>query len=138
MRYAGDVDPTEAWKMLSEDAGAVLVDVRTQAEWNFVGIPDLSGIGKTPALVQWQDYPAMSQNPDFVAAVAEAVPDKDAPVLFLCRSGVRSRAAAIAMTAAGYRHCYNVSDGFEGNPDAGRHRGQVGGWKVAGLPWVQN
>lgn len=138
MSYAGDVDPTEAWKMLSEDERAVLVDVRTRAEWDFVGVPDLSGIGKRTVLVQWQVYPSMAQNPDFVAEVAGAVPDKDAQILFLCRSGARSRAAAMLMTAAGYRRCYNVADGFEGNADAARHRSRVGGWKVAGLPWVQN
>lgn len=137
MSYAGDVDPTEAWKMLTESEQATLVDVRSRAEWSFVGIPDLSGIGKRPLLIEWQTYPSMAQNPDFVASLGAAQPDKDAPMLFLCRSGGRSRAAAIAMTAAGFRRCYNISDGFEGNPDAARHRGQVGGWKVAGLPWVQ-
>lgn len=138
MSYAGDVDPTEAWKMLSQSEQATLVDVRTEAEWGYVGVPDLSGIGKQPLFLQWQVFPTMTPNPNFVAALAEARPDKDAPLLFLCRSGARSRAAAVAMTAAGYRHCYNVSDGFEGNADVARHRGQVAGWKASGLPWVQD
>jgi rhodanese-related sulfurtransferase len=138
MSYAGDVDPTEAWKMLSEDERATLVDVRTRAEWSYVGVPELSGIGKRPLLLEWQTYPAMTANPDFVASLARAVPDKDTPLLFLCRSGARSRAAAVAMTAAGYRRCYNVANGFEGNPDAARHRGQIAGWKAAGLPWAQD
>lgn len=138
MSYAGDVDPTEAWKMLSLSEQATLVDVRSQAEWSFVGTPDLSAINKRPLLLQWQVFPTMMQNPDFVTALGAAQPDKDAPLLFLCRSGARSRAAAIAMTAAGYRHCYNVADGFEGAADAARHRGQTAGWKASGLPWVQD
>jgi rhodanese-related sulfurtransferase len=137
MSYAGDVDPTEAWKMLTESEQATLVDVRSQAEWSFVGVPELSGAGKRPLFIEWQTFPAKSQNPDFVAALAAAQPDKDAPMLFLCRSGGRSRAAAMAMTAAGYRRCYNVADGFEGNPDAAQHRGQVAGWKAVRLPWIQ-
>lgn len=137
MSYAGDVDPTEAWKILSDSEKAALVDVRSEAEWNFVGTPDLSSIGKRPLLLQWQIFPTMMQNPDFVTALAATVPDKDAPLLFLCRSGARSRAAAAAMTAAGYARCYNIADGFEGNPDASRHRGQLAGWKASGLPWMQ-
>src|SRR5690606_10465158 len=94
MSYAGDVDPTEAWKMLSEDPAAALVDVRSQAEWSFVGVPDLSGIGKQPVLLQWQVYPAMTQNPDFVTDLTAVLPGKEDAILFLCRSGARSRAAA--------------------------------------------
>lgn len=138
MSYAGDVDPTEAWKMLSQSEQATLVDVRTEAEWGFVGVPDLSAVGKQPLFLQWQVFPTMTPNPNFTATLAEALPDKDAPLLFLCRSGGRSRAAAVAMTAAGYRHCYNVADGFEGSADAAGHRGQMAGWKASGLPWVQD
>jgi rhodanese-related sulfurtransferase len=138
MSYAGDVDPSEAWKRLSENAEARLVDVRSQAEWSFVGVPDLSGAGKRTLFLQWQVYPAMAQNQAFVDELAKAVPDKDTPLYFICRSGGRSRAAAMAMTAAGYRHCYNVADGFEGGPDGSRHRGRIAGWKAAGLPWIQD
>lgn len=138
MSYSGDVDPTEAWKLLSESEQAVLVDVRSQAEWSLVGVPDLSGIGKRPLFLQWQIYPAMTQNRDFVDELATAVPDRDTPLYFICRTGGRSRAAAIAATAAGYRRCYNVANGFEGNPDAARHRGRVAGWKAAGLSWIQD
>lgn len=135
--YAGDVDVSVAWEAVKSDPNAVLVDVRTKAEWNFVGIPDLSEAGKEPVLVEWQIYPSMEANPEFVDSVRAAVSDPQAPVYFLCRTGGRSRAAAIAMTGAGYAHCYNVSDGFEGPHDGHRHRGTSLGWKASGLPWVQ-
>jgi rhodanese-related sulfurtransferase len=80
----------------------------------------------------------MTVNPDFPNRLAETVPSRTTPLLFLCRSGARSRAAAMALTAEGYSRCFNIAEGFEGNLDANRHRGQVGGWKAAGLPWVQD
>ena len=135
--YAGDVAPATAWRILSEHRNAVLVDVRTRAEWNYVGVPDLGTLAKEPALIEWQSFPSMQPNPEFVAALSSALPEKDAPLLFLCRSGVRSAAAAKAMTAAGYSTCLNVADGFEGPLDAQAKRGMAGGWKVAGLPWRQ-
>jgi rhodanese-related sulfurtransferase len=135
--YAGDVAPATAWKILSERKDAVLIDVRTRAEWNFVGLPDLSGLDKKPALVEWQVFPTMQPNPEFAATLLSAVADKSAPLLFLCRSGARSAAAAKAMTAAGYSTCLNVADGFEGPLDAQARRGAAGGWKAEGLPWRQ-
>ena len=135
--YAGDVAPTTAWKILSERKDAVLIDVRTRAEWNYVGLPDLETLAKKPALLEWQVFPSMQPNPEFVAALAAALPDKATPLLFLCRSGARSAAAAKAMTAAGYSTCFNVADGFEGPLDAQAKRGAAGGWKAAGLPWRQ-
>jgi len=135
--YAGDVAPTTAWKILSERKDAVLVDVRTRAEWNDVGLPDLEKLAKKPALLEWQVFPSMQPNSEFVSALAGALPDKETPLLFLCRSGVRSAAAAKAMTAAGYSTCFNVADGFEGPLDAQAKRGAAGGWKAAGLPWRQ-
>jgi len=135
--YAGDLRPAEAWKLLDEDRDAVLVDVRTDAEWRFVGLPDLAGLGKEVLLAQWQFFPDGRPNPAFPQDAAEAGLAKGRPVLFLCRSGVRSRAAAIAMTQLGYGPCYNVAEGFEGDKDAEGHRGSVGGWKRAGLPWRQ-
>ena len=138
MSYAGDLKPTEAWKLLTENRGAQLVDVRTRPEWMFVGLPDLTSLGRCPVLQSWQVFPGMEIDANFTAELTDQLADKDAPLLFICRSGGRSRAAAQAMTAAGYRHCYNVSEGFEGNPDAERHRGKTGGWKAAGLPWVQD
>ena len=135
--YAGDVTPAAAWKILSEDKAAVLVDVRTRAEWNYVGLPDLEKLAKKPALIEWQAFPSMQPNPEFVAALSAVLPDKAAPLLFICRSGARSAAAAKAMTAAGYSTCFNVADGFEGPLDAQAKRGAAGGWKATGLPWRQ-
>ena len=135
--YAGDVAPAMAWKILGDLNGAVLVDVRTRPEWSYVGLPDLEALAKKPALVEWQVFPGMQVNPDFVTALSGAVADKDVPLLFLCRSGVRSAAAAKAMTAAGYSRCLNVTDGFEGPLNAEAKRGSAGGWKAARLPWRQ-
>ncbi len=137
MSYAGDLKPTDAWKLLAEDKKAQLVDVRTRPEWMFVGVPDLNSLGKRTMLQSWQNFPAMDVDANFTATVAQQIPDREAPILFLCRSGARSRAAAAAMTQQGYRKCYNVAEGFEGNLDGERHRGKVGGWKAAGLPWAQ-
>lgn len=138
--YAGDVAPQEAWRVLGADPRAVLVDVRTRAEWSFVGVPDLSGAGKEPVLLEWQQFPSMAQNAGFAADLAAALgaDRRDAPVFFLCRSGARSKAAAIAMSQAGFTRCFNVVGGFEGDLDGGRHRGGRNGWKAADLPWVQS
>jgi len=135
--YAGEVTPDEAWTLLCEDPSAVLVDVRTQPEWAFVGLPDLSAAHKQPVLVSWQVFPAMEQNPNFAAELATRGVTPDATVIFMCRSGGRSAAAARAMTAKGFSRCYNMQEGFEGPLDGNRHRGVCGGWKARGLPWVQ-
>ena len=135
--YAGDVAPTTAWKILSENKDAILIDCRTRAEWNYVGLPDLETLAKKPALIEWQVFPSMQPNPEFVAALSGALADKEAPLLFICRSGARSAAAAKAMSAAGYSTCLNVADGFEGPLDAQAKRGTAGGWKAVGLPWRQ-
>jgi len=138
MTYAGDLSPAEAWTMLENEHDAVLVDVRTQPEWMFVGRPDLSPIGKQPVLLSWQVFPQMAVNDRFVPQLREAFPEAERAMLFLCRSGQRSRDAAQAMTAAGYGRCYNVKSGFEGGPDDRHHRGTVAGWKADGLPWLQD
>jgi len=135
--YAGDVAPPIAWKILGENKDAVLIDVRTRAEWNYVGLPELASVGKKPALLEWQVFPSMQANPEFVSTLGSAIADKDTPLLFLCRSGVRSAAAAKAMSAAGYSTCFNVAEGFEGPLDAQGKRGSAGGWKATGLPWRQ-
>jgi len=139
--YAGDVAVAEAWRVLGESREAVLVDVRTRAEWEFVGIPDLQTIGKSVVLQEWQSFPAMERQVDFEIEVTQhlkaAVAQKSSPIFFLCRSGGRSQAAAMTLSAAGYECCYNVKDGFEGPKDASGHRGGVAGWKASKLPWQQ-
>lgn len=136
--YLGDVTPGEAWAILEETPDAVLIDCRTQPEWAFVGIPDLSSLGRKPVLLPWQVFPTMQMNPEFVAQARAAGARPESPVLCLCRSGARSRAAAIALTQAGFSACYNVTGGFEGPPDEAHHRGQREGWKAEGLPWIQD
>lgn len=135
--YAGDITPSEAWEKLQSDPKAKLVDVRTQAEWVYVGVPDLGPLGKQPILVQWQTFPGMTRNDAFADQLAGQGVAPGDTVLFLCRSGVRSKAAAELVTQLGYGAAYNISDGFEGPLDGDRHRGASGGWKAAGLPWVQ-
>jgi rhodanese-related sulfurtransferase len=139
--YAGDISAAEAWEMLKTNPGAQLVDVRTIAEWNFVGLPDTSSLGRRLHCVEWQQFPSGAPNPDFVGETSGALTavgaDKDAAVLFICRSGGRSRAAAIALAGAGYRNSFNVAGGFEGDLDNQRHRGANNGWKASGLPWKQ-
>ena len=134
--YAGDITPQQAWTLLQSDPGAVLVDVRTDAEWRFVGLPDLSSTGREPVLTQWVDV-AGRPNPSFVADLGAAGVTPERPVVFLCRSGARSIGAAKAATAAGLGPAYNVLEGFEGALDGAGHRGSDG-WRAAGLPWTQS
>lgn len=148
-----DADPETAWAALRAagddpdgraDGGAILIDVRTQAEWSFVGLPDLSATGRAPALIEWQSFPDMAVNPAFAAAALDAIAACGArEAYFLCRSGVRSLHAAHAVakaTAATGRAvaCVNVAGGFEGDPDADGRRGALNGWKASGLPWRQS
>ena len=140
--YQADVTPEESWSALSSEPGAALVDVRTAAEWSYVGLPDLTKLGKPLHRVEWQSFPSGEVNPAFAetldAALKKEGASRDAPVFFICRSGARSASAAAAMTGAGYARCYNVAGGFEGARDAEGHRGTVEGWKAANLPWVQS
>lgn len=135
--YAGDKTATEAWEILKNDPRAILVDVRTTAEWNFVGVPDLGALAKDITLVSWAVFPDMHVNPDFIKDVAEASEGPEAPIFFLCRSGVRSIAAAKAMSNAGHKASYNILSGFEGDKDVAGHRGVSRGWKAEGLDWIQ-
>lgn len=126
-----EIDLAAAWETLEADPRAVLIDVRTTAEWQFVGTPRTPGAD--PLLIEWNTWPDGSRNPRFVEQVREQVAP-DQTVLLLCRSGARSRAAASALTDAGFAHCHNVTAGFEGPLDDEGHRG--GGWKGS-LPWGQ-
>ena len=140
--YAGDMSSAQAWQVLSDDKDAVLIDVRSRAEWTFVGLPDMSSLGREVVLAEWQRFPDMSVDPgfadDLAARLEAAGVTADTRLLFLCRSGGRSQSAAIAMTERGYGACFNIADGFEGGLDPERHRGRVAGWKAAGLPWLQS
>lgn len=128
--YQGELTPQEASDLLRLAPGAKLVDVRTRAEWDWVG--------RVPGAVEieWNQYPGSTRNPHFLAELKRQV-DPEALVMFLCRSGVRSIGAAAAATEAGYNSCYNVLEGFEGDKDANGHRNNIGGWRKAGLPWIQ-
>ncbi len=140
--YAGDVSCMEAWAILQREPKAQLIDVRTMAEWTYVGLPDLSSVEREVHCVEWLSFPQMAANPNFVSAVADRVglagADEQSSLFFLCRSGARSRAAAIAMTRGGFAKAYNIAGGFEGDLDEDHHRGRRNGWKADGLPWRQS
>lgn len=137
MDYAGEISVLDAWKRLEEEPDAVLLDVRTLAEWQFVGVPDLSTTGGQVVTIEWQQFPSGQPNPNFLAQVQAAGIGPGQTVLCLCRSGARSLSAARLLTQAGFDQAYNVTEGFEGRKDAQGHRGTVEGWKAAGLPWQQ-
>ena len=129
--YAGALLPGEAHALLQQKPGAKVVDVRSRAELDFVGrIPG-------SVEIEWKTYPGMSPNPNFVLQLKQKVP-QDAVVMFVCRSGGRSHDAATAAMQAGYGSAFNVLEGFEGDRDSNGHRNTVGGWRTAGLPWVQS
>jgi len=127
--YSGLLLPAEAYRLMQ--SGTTLVDVRTKAE--------LDWVGRVPGAlwIEWNSYPGAQLNPNFLGQLAE-VTDKDDPIMFICRSGARSHHAAHFATQAGWQECYNVLEGFEGDKDANQHRNAVGGWRKAGLPWVQS
>jgi rhodanese-related sulfurtransferase len=129
--YEGELTPGEAYGVLQNAPAARLVDVRTQAEWDFVG--------RIPGVVEieWESYPDGKRNPSFVEQLRQQI-DQEALVMFICRSGSRSHHAASAAAAAGFTRSYNVLEGFEGKKDTSSHRNSVGGWRVAGLPWSQS
>ncbi len=131
--YKGDLTPLETMERLTSSQSAVLLDVRTMPEWNYVGVPAVERL----LTVEWQTFPSGAVNQSFVAQVEQAGVPKDAEIYAICRSGVRSIAAAEALTAAGYESVYNVLEGFEGDKDPAGHRGSIGGWRYHGLPWTQ-
>ena len=132
-----DVTPAQAWDQLKANPAARLVDVRTQPEWTYVGVPDLTETGKSIILLSWQVYPSNARNEAFAEQLAAQGISEQTPLYLLCRSGVRSKAAGEFLAELGYSHCYNVQDGFEGPSDGSRHRGTTAGWKASGLPWIQ-
>jgi rhodanese-related sulfurtransferase len=126
--YAGALLPAEAHALMP--SGARLIDVRTR--------PEVLYVGRVPGsvLVEWQTYPGNALNLEFLAQLSEAV-EPGETLMFLCRSGNRSHGAAAAAAQAGWPDSYNVLEGFEGDKNAEQHRGTLGGWRKAGLPWVQ-
>jgi rhodanese-related sulfurtransferase len=132
-----NVSPRQVWEALQSEPSAQLVDVRTDAEWIYVGLPDLSAAGKQPVLIPWQLFPSMQLNGAFAESLRRAGFTPEHHIYFLCRTGARSQAAAQAAIEAGLPHAFNIADGFEGPPDAHGHRGQIAGWKAEGLPWRQ-
>jgi rhodanese-related sulfurtransferase len=131
--YAGALTPQEAYALLQNDPKVKLVDVRTTAERDWIGRPDIAAEQHTT--VQWNLYPGGTPNPDFLPQL-EQVADKDTVLLFLCRGAVRSRHAAKLATENGYANSFDVLEGFEGDKDADGHRKNVNGWCKAGLPWI--
>lgn len=127
-----NLNPQQAWKLLQQNASAVLIDVRSQMEHAYVGHP----IGAVH--IPWKEVPSWEINPNFVADVKKLVSDTNNPILLLCRSGQRSLSAAKALEEAGYKHLVNIIDGFEGSLDADKHRNNLGGWRFCGLPWEQS
>ena len=130
LAYAGALLPVEAHTLMLHLPGAKLVDIRSRAE--------LEWVGRVPGsmAIEWNAWPGNRRNLDFIAAF-EASIAKDAHVMLLCRSGVRSHHAAIALAQNGYAHAYNVLQGFEGDKDPSGQRNKLGGWRAAGLPWNQ-
>ena len=129
--YAGALLPAEANAILLADSDARMIDVRTQAELHWVG--------RVPGAltIEWNSWPGGESNPRFIEQLESDAPSRQAPLMFLCRSGARSHNAAIAATRAGYANCFNILEGFEGDKDENGQRNKLGGWRAAGLPWVQ-
>lgn len=131
-----EISPRQAWDKLAGDKTAQLVDVRTQPEWLYVGEPDIEDLGKAVAKISWHIFPEMSVNPDFLDRL-RATFHPTQPVIFICRSGGRSLAAAKAAVEAGYARSFSLAGGFEGDVDEEGHRATKVGWKAEGLPWRQ-
>ena len=126
------LSPKQAWTLVDTQPNTVLLDVRDRTEYAFVGHP----IGAVN--IPWKEAPAWKPNPQFVDEVRQRIPNRDTPVLLLCRSGQRSLDAAKALEAAGYQDLSNIEEGFEGPLDPHKHRGTLGGWRANGLPWEQS
>ncbi len=139
--YAGDVSCQECFEVLCNEPNSILVDVRTIAEWAFVGVPDLSEIEKDTLKISWRQYPTMQINENFVVDLelmgGECISKESTKIFFICRSGARSKEAAISATSAGFKHCFNVEEGFEGSVNEHGKRGIFAGWKAENLPWIQ-
>ena len=136
--------PDLVWEELAENPTSILVDVRTKPEWSFVGVPDLSGIGKAAILAEWRSYPRMQRNQDFCEEVESRLKStRPDTAFFICRSGARSREAAAAYSEWSHGNgkpvrCINVAEGFEGDLDMSARRATKNGWKFRRLSWKQS
>ena len=128
-----EVNPKQAWNILREKPTAILLDVRSKVEFDYVGHP------VDAVHVPLQEAPDWQTDPDFVQKVIERLGEssRDITILTICRSGKRSMLAAQLLEAQGYTHTANIAEGFEGDLDENRHRGNVNGWRYHGLPWEQ-
>jgi rhodanese-related sulfurtransferase len=133
-----NITALQAWELLKTKANACLVDVRTAAEWTFVGVPDLKSINKTPIFISLYKYQDRQLNMHFAEDLKKQVPEKDTTILFTCRSGGRSLEASKVAFSLGYKKIYNIVDGFEGHLDKNSHRNSYEGWKFSKLPWKQD
>tara|TARA_B100000989_G_scaffold298152_1_gene286331 strand:- start:1852 stop:2277 length:426 start_codon:yes stop_codon:yes gene_type:complete len=135
--YAGDLLPSECWDMLKDDKNSQLIDCRTKAEWQFTGIPNLENLNKIAKFIEWQTYPSMNHNDDFLSEIQQLGLKKDDKIILICRSGGRSKSAAEFLSSKGYESCFNCLHGFEGSHDLNGHRSKKDGWKFNKLPWKQ-
>ena len=127
----------DCFKKISTNLKSYLIDVRTKPEWEFVGVPDLSTINNSTIFISWQEYPEMNINKNFEKHVVQKNINKNDYIFLICRSGRRSLKAAEYLSSLGYKHCFNISDGFEGNKNNTNHRSKIRGWKFNNLPWKQ-
>ncbi len=128
-----DITAREAWERLREDEQAVLLDVRSEPEWDFVGVPLVDNYLQ----ISWRHWPEMQVNPDFLAELEASGVNRDTPLLLMCKAGIRSREAGEFLLEQGFVHCFNIRDGFEGERDETGRRCRIDGWVAAGLPWMQ-
>jgi rhodanese-related sulfurtransferase len=127
-----NLDPQHAWQLLQQNTEAVLIDVRTKAEYTDIGHP----IGAIH--IAWQEQFGAPVNPNFITEITKVIPDYNTPILLLCRSGQRSLSAAKALEQIGYKTLINIVNGFEGDPDNNQQRGNINGWLFCGLPWEKS
>ncbi len=128
-----EVTPKQAWKMLQDNPDTILLDVRSKVEFDYVGHP-IDAVN-----IPIQEAPDWQTDPAFTGKVIEKLGEasKDSTVLTLCRSGKRSMLAATLLEEQGYKDTVNIAEGFEGDTDENRHRGNLNGWRFHGLPWEQ-
>ena len=132
-----EINSYDCFDILKKNIQTHLIDVRTQSEWEFVGVPDLTPINKKTFFISWNLYPDMRINENFGTEILHSKIKKDDTIFLICRSGRRSLEAAQYLNKLGYKNCYNVFDGFEGNKDLNNHRSKLNGWKYNKLPWKQ-